>query len=79
MGLGSLTQTDNRAIAPGTTETGLCFGSGLLSPGSPTTQAGPLGAFLAYPLGTAVEEACTGRAIGGTGNRTALMSLGGVA
>ena len=44
MGFSSRTQTDNRAIAPGTPETGLCFGSELfLSPGSLTPQAEPLG------------------------------------
>lgn len=44
MGISSHTQTDNRAIAPVTPETGLCFGSEVfLSSGSTTPQAGPLG------------------------------------
>jgi hypothetical protein len=36
---------------------------------------------MTYPLATAVAEACTGRAAGGTGNptRLALIPLGGVA
>ena len=82
MGLGSHTQISDRAIAPGTPETGLCSGSGLfLSSGSTTTQAGPRGNVMAYPLDTAVAEACTRRAAGGTGNptRLALIPRGGVA
>lgn len=82
MGLGSHTQIIDRAIAPGTPETALCSGSGLfLSSGSTTAQAGPRGNAMAYLLDTAVAEACTGRAAGGTGNptRLALIPLGGVA
>ncbi len=83
MGLGSHTQISDRAIAPGTTPaTALCSGSGLiLSSGSTTAQAGPRGNAVAYLLDTAVAEACTGRAAGGTGNPTPLarIPLGGVA
>lgn len=51
MGLGSHTQTNDRAKGP------------------------------AHPLGTASEDACTGRAAGSTGNLSlsALMPFGGVA
>jgi hypothetical protein len=82
MGLGSHTQISDRAFAPDIPETGLCSGSGLfLSSGSTTTQAGPRWSVMAYLLDTAVAEACTGRAAGGTGNPTRLASipLGGVA
>ena len=81
MGLGSHTQLSDRAIAPDTPETGLCSGSGLfLSSGSTTAQAAPRGNVMAYLLDSAVAEACTGRAAGGTGNptRPASIPLGGV-
>lgn len=82
MGLDSHTQISDRAIAPDTPETGPCSGSGLfLSSGSITAQAAPHGNVMACLLGTAVAEACTGRAAGRTGNltRRASISLGGVA
>ena len=81
MGLGSHTQITDRAIAPGTPETGLCSGSGLFLSSGSTAQAGPRGTVMADLLDTAVAEACTGRAAGSTGNltRLALIPLGGVA
>lgn len=82
MGLGSHTQKSDRAIAPGTPETGLRSGSGLfLSSGSTTAHAGPRGQVMANLFDPAVAEACTGRAAGGTENptRLALIPLGGVA
>ena len=81
MGLGSHTQISDRAFAPGTPETGLCSGSGLFLSSGSAAHAGPRGNVMAYPLDTAVAEACTGRAAGGTANptRLALIPLGGVA
>ena len=61
MGLGSHTQTNDRAIAPGTPVTGLCPGPGRFLSAGPTAQAGLRGNGSAYPLGTASEDACTGQ------------------
>lgn len=81
MGLGSRTQTIDRVFAPGTPGTGLCSRSELYLSAGPTAQAGPRGNGSAHALGTASEDACTGRAAGSTGNlsRSALMPFGGVA
>ena len=82
MGLGSHTQISDRAFAPDIPEAGHHARSGLfLSSGSTTTQAAPRRSVMTYLLDTAVAEACTGRAAGGTGNPTRLASkpLGGVA
>jgi hypothetical protein len=81
MGLGSHTQTNDRAIAPGTPVTGLRSGSRRFLSAGPTAQAGLRGNGSACALGPASEDACTGRAAGSTGNltRSALMPFGGVA
>lgn len=81
MGLGSHTQTNDRVIAPGNPLTGLCPGLGLPLSAGPAAQRGPRGSVAAYPLGTASEDACTGRAADRTRNlsQSVLMPLGGVA
>lgn len=81
MGLRSHMQVGGRAIAADTPETGLYSGSGLILNSGSTTEVAPLGNALASLLDTAVEEACTGRAAGCTGNptRPASVLLGGAA
>lgn len=80
MGLGSHTQTNDRVISPGNPVTGPCSGSGPSLNAGPAADGGPRGSVATYPLGTASEDACTGRAARTLNvSRRVLMPLGGVA